>query len=67
MDKIWDMTPKTKEAQSDDGRSAEDKSQHKGDWGSHSHADKIAEEMEPTAEQLQNAQAVINSQWEQEE
>lgn len=57
------MTPKPKE--SDDGRNAEDKGKHKGDWGSHSHADKVADELEPTQEQLDNAQAVINSQWEQ--
>ena len=65
--KLWFMTPKQKERESDDGRDAEDKSQHKGDWGSHAHADKVAEEMEPTLEQLQNAQAVINSQWVEEE
>lgn len=55
------MTPKKKE--SDEGRNAEDKGEHKGDWGSHTHADLVAEEMEPTEEQLKNAQAVINSQW----
>ena len=64
---IWDMAPKQKEQESDDGRNAEDKSQHKGDWGSHSHADKVAEDMEPTAEQLANAQAIINSRWVEEE
>lgn len=57
------MSPKQKEQPSTDGRDCEDKSQHKGDWGSHSHADHVAEEVEPTDEQLANAQAVINSQW----
>lgn len=57
------MTPQPKE--SDDGRNAEDKSQHKGDWGSHSHADKVADELEPTQEQLDNAQQVINQLWDQ--
>ncbi len=55
------MTPKPKE--SDEGRNAESKDEHKGDWGSHTHADMVAENMEPTEEQLKNAQAVINSQW----
>jgi hypothetical protein len=59
------MTPKQKE--SDEGRKSEDKGQHKGDWGSHSHADKVAEELEPTQEQLDNAQVVINAQWEVEQ
>lgn len=59
------MTPQPKEK--DDGRDAEDKSQHKGDWGSHSKADKIADELEPTQEQLDNAQAVINQLWGQNE
>lgn len=57
------MTPQPKE--SDDGRNAEDKSQHKGDWGSHSHADKVADELEPTQEQLDHAQQVINQLWNQ--
>jgi hypothetical protein len=56
------MTPQPKE--SDDGRDAEDKSLHGGDWGSHSHADLVAEEQEPTQEQLDNAQVVINQLWE---
>lgn len=57
------MTPKTKEK--DEGRDAEDKGAHKGDWGSHTRADRAAEEMEPTKEQLDHAQAIINSQWEE--
>ncbi|MCG3203981.1 MAG: hypothetical protein KCHDKBKB_00658 [Elusimicrobia bacterium] len=57
------MAPKSKEKESDEGRDAEDKSQHKGDWGSHSHADKVAEEMEPTEDQLKQAQLIIDSQW----
>lgn len=61
------MTPQKKEKQTDDGRDAEDKSKHKGDWGSHASADKRAEAMEPTEDQLKHAQAVINSQWIQEE
>jgi len=56
------MTPTPKEK--DEGRDAEDKGQHKGDWGSHSYADHVAEELEPTQEQLDNAQAVINQLWE---
>ena len=55
------MPPQTKE--SDDGRDAEDSSQHKGDWGSHSHADHIAETIQPTQEQLDHAQQVINQLW----
>lgn len=55
------MTPQPKEK--DEGRDAEDKSLHSGDWGSHAHADKVAEELEPTQEQLDNAQAVINATW----
>ena len=51
------------EEKSDDGRDAEDKSKHKGDWGSHTKADKRAEAMEPTQEQLDHAQQVINQQW----
>ena len=65
--KLWPMSPKQKEENTDDGRDAEDKSQHKGDWGSHSHADKVSQEMEPTEEQLQQAQLIINSQWIQQE
>lgn len=57
------MTPQPKEA--DDGRDAEDKSQHKGDWGSHSHADQVAENIEPTQEQIDHAQQVINQLWSQ--
>lgn len=57
---------KPKEKESDEGRDAEDKSQHKGDWGSHTKADMVAEKQEPTQEQLANAQAVINSQWNKE-
>lgn len=56
-----DMTPTPKEK--DEGRDAEDKGAHKGDWGSHSHADHVAEAQEPTQEQLDNAQAVINQLW----
>ena len=55
------MTPQPKEK--DDGRDAEDKGQHKGDWGSHSKADKIADELEPTQEQIDNAQQVISQIW----
>lgn len=54
---------KPKEKQSDEGRDAEDKGQHKGDWGSHTKADRAAEAQEPTQEQLDYAQQVINSQW----
>lgn len=49
----------------DDGRDAEDKGSHKGDWGSHSGADHRAEEIQPTQEQLDHAQAVINQLWEE--
>jgi hypothetical protein len=58
------MAPKQKEKESDEGRDAEDKSLHSGDWGSHTRADRAAEAQEPTEEQLQNAQAVINQLWE---
>ena len=47
----------------DEGRRAEDKSKHKGNWGTHSHADLVAEQMEPTEEQLSNAQKIINLFW----
>lgn len=58
------MAPKQKEKESDEGRDGhESPTKHKGDWSNHSHADKVAEEMEPTEEQLKQAQAVINSQW----
>ena len=55
------MTPQPKEA--DDGRDAEDKSQHGGDWGSHTKADLVAETIEPTQEQIDNANAVISQLW----
>lgn len=57
------MKPKEKQP-SDDGRDAEDKSQHKGDWGSHTKADRVAESLEPTQEQLDNAQQIISQLWE---
>ena len=59
------MAPKAKEEEKvvGDGREAEDKGKHKGDWGSHSHADHEAEQAEPTEAQLKQAQAIINSQW----
>ena len=59
------MTPRPKEV--DEGRNAEDKGQHKGDWGSHTHADRVAEQLEPTEAQLANAQIVIRQLWEQEQ
>lgn len=57
------MTPQKKEV--GDGRDADDKSAHKGDWGSHVKADQEAESAEPTEDQLKNAQQVINLLWDQ--
>lgn len=57
------MAPKLPDKEPTDGRNGKDKNDFKGDWGSHKKADLVAEEMEPTEEQLKNAQAVINSQW----
>jgi hypothetical protein len=56
------MTPEAPKPK-DEGRNAEDTSLHKGDWGSHSHADYIFEHQEPTEEQIKNAQEVINTLW----
>ena len=47
----------------DEGRKAEDSSLHKGDWGSHAHADYVFERQEPTEQQIQHAQKVIDTQW----
>ena len=52
------------EQQPDEGRDAEDPDLHKGDWGSHSHADYIAEREEPTKEQITHIEEVIYT-WNQ--
>lgn len=44
-----------------DGRRGEDPRLHKGDWGSHSGADREAENMEPTQDQLEYIQALIKT------
>ncbi len=57
------MAPKPKEQPSDDGRDAEDKSKHKGDWGSHAHADRVADDTEATDDQISYAKQVIDLLW----
>jgi hypothetical protein len=52
-----------KEKPETEGRKAEDKSLHKGDWGSHASADKAEKAKLPTKEQLQHAQDVIRRTW----
>jgi len=60
------MTPKNREQIIGDGRNAEDKGKHKGDWGSHTLADREAEAVIPTEEQIRHAQNIINELWNQE-
>ena len=60
------MTQQNKEQIIGDGRNAEDKGKHKGDWGSHALADREAAEAVPTEEQIRHAQDIINELWNRE-
>lgn len=47
----------------DDGRRAGDKSHHKGDWGTHSGADYLAEQVSVTPEQQKKFEKLLKDNW----